>query len=109
MVLMNASPAVQAQTPPAPSSVTAGGIVLHAVSVDLPVSERMFPGGDAAEAINDNCLTCHSAGMVLTQPRLIAAAWEDEVAKMRGVYKAPIAAGDVPAIVAYLSRLMPGQ
>ena len=40
--------------------------------------------------------------MVLTQPPLTKASWEDEVNKMRNIYKAPIAAEDVPAIVTYL-------
>jgi len=32
------------------------------------------------------------------------AAWETEVSKMIHVYKAPVAAEDVPAIVAYLDK-----
>ncbi|HEY4173337.1 MAG TPA: cytochrome c [Rhodopila sp.] len=87
----------------APSSVTAAGITLHSVSVELPASDRMFPGGSAAEAINNNCLTCHSAGMVLNQPNLSQAGWQAEVGKMRAQYKAPVEAQDVPAIVAWLT------
>jgi hypothetical protein len=33
--------------------------------------------------VNGNCLACHSAGMVLTQPALSAAQWRAEVEKMR--------------------------
>jgi hypothetical protein len=55
--------------------------------------------------VNNNCLVCHSAGMVLTQPRLPRAVWQAEVDKMRSTYKAPIAAEDVPAIVEYLAKL----
>ena len=40
--------------------------------------------------------------MVVTQPAMPKAAWEAEVAKMRNVYKAPVDAKDVPAIVDYL-------
>jgi hypothetical protein len=40
--------------------------------------------------------------MVLSQPALPETAWEVEVAKMRNVYKAPVSAKDVPAIVDYL-------
>lgn len=82
---------------PAPTPLT-----LKSVSIDLPNGERTFPGGADAEAINNNCLACHSAGMVLNQPAMPRAAWETEVNKMIGVYKAPVAAEDVPAIVAYL-------
>jgi cytochrome c553 len=78
---------------------------LHSVRVNLPGSHDIFPGGPAADAINENCLICHSAGMVLTQPTLSRAAWQDEVEKMRNYYKAPIAAEDVPAIVDYLAAL----
>ncbi len=75
--------------------------VLKSVSVDLPAGDRMFPGAQA-DAINNNCLACHSAGMVLNQPDLSKATWEAEVHKMISVYKAPIDDADVPAIVAYL-------
>lgn len=87
----------------APSTVAAGGVTLHSVSVALPFGDRMFPGGAAAEAINDNCLACHSAGMVLNQPDLTRSTWQQEVEKMRSQYKAPIDERDVSAIVAYLA------
>src|ERR1700733_15212586 len=71
--------AQQSKTAAAPSTVTAAGITLHSVSVDLPGSDRMFLGDAAAEAINNNCLACHSAGMVLNQPNLTRTAWQQEV------------------------------
>lgn len=90
---------------------------LKSVSVDLPGSGRTFsapgnalpdPGstipGAGADAINGNCLTCHSAGMVLNQPDLPRAAWQAEVEKMIRVYKAPISETDVAAIVDYLAK-----
>jgi mono/diheme cytochrome c family protein len=72
------------------------------VSVDLPTGDRMFPGDAKAEAINNNCLACHSADMVLNQPALTEGSWQTEVQKMIKTYKAPVAADDVAAIVAYL-------
>jgi len=86
-----------------PSAVTAAGITLHSVSIELPASDRMFAGGSAAEAINNNCLACHSVGMVLNQPNLSQAAWHAEVEKMRAQYKAQVDEQDVPAIVAWLA------
>ncbi len=77
-------------------------LTLKSVSIDLPTGDRMFPG-PGSDAINNNCLACHSAGMVLNQPAMPRAAWETEVRKMINVYKAPVAAGDVPAIVSYLT------
>ena len=81
---------------------------MHPVSVELPSSDRMFPGDAAADALNANCVACHSAGMVLNQPALTRAEWEGEVNKMRNIYKAPVATEDMPAIVAYLAALKPG-
>jgi hypothetical protein len=85
------------------NSVSGGGTTLRSVGVELPDSGRMFPGGEKAEAINNNCLACHSAGMVLRQPHLSRAQWQSEVDKMRNTYNAPISAEDVPAIVDYLA------
>lgn len=78
-------------------------ITLKSVNVELPDSDRMFPG-PGADAINNNCLACHSAGMVLNQPDLPRAAWQAEVDKMIHSYKAPVAEADVAAIVDYLAR-----
>ncbi len=94
---------------PAPSIAAGGGVTLHSVSIDLPDSNGSFPGGAAADAVNNDCLACHSAGMVLTQPALSRAAWQAEVDKMRETYKAPIAPEDVPAIVDYLAKLKRGK
>ena len=74
------------------------------VAVKLPDGLEPF-SGQGADAINNNCLACHSRGMVLNQPTLPKAAWEAEVAKMRNVYKAPVSESDVPAIVDYLVRI----
>ena len=75
---------------------------LKSVKIDLPDSDRMFPG-PGSDAINNNCLACHSAGMVLNQPELSKQAWTDEVDKMINIYKAPVAAEDVGPIVDYLA------
>ncbi len=80
------------------------GFALKSVSVDLPVSDVVFPGGAKADAIAANCLSCHSAGMVLTQPDLSKAAWTGIVEKMIHAYKAPVAEADVAAIVDYLQE-----
>lgn len=76
---------------------------IKSTTVDLPSGDSMFPGGARADAINNNCLACHSADMVLNQPALPKATWEAEVRKMINVYRAPIDDADVPAIVDYLA------
>ena len=102
-------PAPKDLPPPAaasapPSTDLPQTFVLKSVSVELPTSDITFPGGAAADAINANCLSCHSAGMVLTQPNLAKAAWAAEVDKMIHTFKAPIDQSAVPAIVDYLSQ-----
>ena len=78
---------------------------LKSVKIDLPDSDRMFPAGPGSDAINNNCLACHSAGMVLNQPSLSKQAWTAEVNKMINNYKAPIAPEDVGAIVGDLTAI----
>jgi cytochrome c5 len=95
--------------PPAAASAPASTnapqtFVLKSVSVELPTSDITFPGGAAADAINTNCLSCHSAGMVLIQPNLAKAAWTAEVDKMIHTFKAPIDQRNATAIVDYLSQ-----
>ncbi|VFU10099.1 cytochrome c [Methylocella tundrae] len=89
------------------TTVSAAGVTLKSVSVTFPESDRRFPGGANAKAINSNCLICHSSGMVLYQPRLSPTAWGEEVAKMRKTYGAPAPDESVAAIVDYLSGLDP--
>ncbi len=84
---------------------TAAAFDLKSVKLDLPENDRMFLEGPGSDAINNNCLACHSAGMVLNQPALSRQAWADEVNKMINAYKAPVDPGDVSAIVGYLTWL----
>ena len=78
--------------------------MLKSVSVELPTSDITFRGGASADAINANCLACHSASMVLTQPNLAKAAWAAEVDKMIHTFKAPIDQRNATAIIDYLSE-----
>jgi cytochrome c553 len=73
-------------------------LILKSVNVDLPFGDRMFQG-PGSEPLNNNCLACHSVGMVLTQPALAKEQWHAEVEKMLSAYKAPIDPKDVDAIV----------
>jgi cytochrome c5 len=92
-------------TVPAPLNICfAAAFEMKSVTVDLPTGDRMFPDGPGSDAVNNNCLACHSAGMVLNQPALSKAAWAAEVSKMINVYKAPVDPSDVSVIVDYLSR-----
>lgn len=82
------------------------------VSIELPGEFVPFvdiKGGPSADAVNANCLSCHSAEMVLHQPRLTPIEWQGEVTKMRNVYKAPVAPADDAAIVAWLVAMQTGR
>lgn len=47
--------------------------------------------------------------MVLTQPTMPKAAWQAEVNKMRGAYKAPVDAKNLGTIVKYLASIKGAQ
>lgn len=79
-------------------------MTLKSVSVKLPESIRFYEGANS-EAINNNCLACHSVGMVMNQPNMPKAGWQAEVTKMINVYKAQISQRDVPKIVDYLASI----
>lgn len=82
------------------------------VSIELPgefVPFADIQGGPSADAINANCLSCHSAEMVLNQPHLSRIEWQGEVTKMRNVYKAPVAPADDAAIVDWLVAMQAGR
>jgi cytochrome c5 len=77
---------------------------LKSLKLDVPTSDAMFPAGPGSEAINNNCLACHSADHVLNQPSLSREAWQEVVDKMIRAYKAPVGPDDAKAIVDYLAR-----
>ena len=83
-------------------------LTLTSVTVELPESDNMFTG-PGSEALNNNCLACHSAGMVLNQPALPKATWQAVVAKMIHIYKAPVEEKDVGPIVDYLAGIKPAN
>jgi len=94
--------------PSAPKTeAEAGGIKLRSVGFEIPTAGRAFPPGPHLDAMNNNCMSCHTPGMILNQPKLTRAEWAGEVTKMINVYKAPVDAADVPAIVDYLAALNP--
>ena len=76
---------------------------LKSPKLDVPTSDAMFPG-PGSDAINNNCLACHSADHVLNQPSLSRTAWQEVVDKMIRAYKAPVSPDDAKAIVDYLVR-----
>jgi sulfite dehydrogenase (cytochrome) subunit B len=75
------------------------------VRFDLPEETAEFSRGPGLAVAQANCVACHSADYISTQPRNLrdpGAFWTAEVNKMRHSYGAPVEDADVQAIVAYL-------
>jgi cytochrome c553 len=74
------------------------------LSVELPDADGPLPEryGVSSDAVNANCLACHSAGMITAQPRLTRLQWGETITKMRSVYGAPIDKADDAAILDWL-------
>lgn len=81
--------------------------VAAALEIQLPSETATYqpselPGYAAAQA---NCLTCHSAQYVISQPPGSPRAyWDATVHKMKKVFGAPLRDEDLPAIVDYLTK-----
>lgn len=72
------------------------------VRFELPKETATFKPGPGADIAKNQCLICHSAEYISTQPRLPRAFWEANVAKMRDKYGALLPKEQVPALVDYL-------
>ena len=86
---------------------TLGLVAVRAVPVvyKLPEETAAFKPGPNLDVVKNNCLGCHSADYVNTQPPNAKKKefWQAEVTKMIKVYGAPIGEADVPKIVEYLA------
>ena len=67
----------------------------------IPYEVKMGKGFDAVQA---NCLTCHSFGYVLNQGYQSEAFWSGKVVKMITHFKAPISAEDSKTVIQYLTK-----
>ncbi len=71
----------------------------------LPEETSTFRPGPGMDTAQNNCLTCHSADYINTQPPNSGAKfWEAEVTKMIKAYRAPVNDADAKAIVDYLTK-----
>ncbi len=68
-----------------------------------PETARLKPG-PGSELATFQCLFCHSADYIGTQPLLTRSVWMAEVTKMRQKYGAPISTNNVDALVDYLVK-----
>jgi len=97
--------ASQSGQQPGTSSASAEAIGGQVHSITLPDISTEIPKGPHVDTFDRNCLTCHSARYVLTQPPFSKAVWESEVKKMVAAYGAPISAQDQERIVEYLDAI----
>jgi len=84
--------------------LVAGTLVHGAEKLALPPDNPGFKAGPGSEIAMVQCVLCHSADYVSTQPRLPRAAWKANVLKMRDKYGAPLPDDKVEALVDYLVK-----
>ena len=77
--------------------------VFGADSFKLPPETTKLKPGAGAALVTAQCLLCHSADYISTQPRLTRAQWTATVIKMQQKYAAPISTNSVEALVSYLT------
>lgn len=73
------------------------------VSITLPTDTATFKDAPGVTLANAQCLTCHSALYVITQPPLSLKQWTAEVVKMQHLYGAPIPTNQIPELAYYLA------
>ena len=74
------------------------------VKITLPAETATLKKAPGVELATAQCVICHSADYISTQPPLPRKFWEGSVAKMQQKFGAAIPAGDVEAIVDYLAK-----
>jgi sulfite dehydrogenase (cytochrome) subunit B len=85
--------------------VLLGVAIAEPVTYDLPEETATLKPGPGVEAAQNNCLACHSADYIETQPpKRGRAFWDAEVTKMIKVYGAPINETDAKTIADYLAQ-----
>jgi hypothetical protein len=69
----------------------------------LPRDTTKLKPAAGVELVSAQCLICHSADYVSTQPLLTRAQWQATVVKMQQKYGAPIPTNNVERLVDYLA------
>ena len=84
--------------------LVAGLAATAAERFSLPPERSAFKNGPGVEIATAQCVLCHSADYISTQPRLPRAAWKANVQKMREKYGAPVPEDKMEALVDYLVK-----
>ncbi len=86
------------------AAVVAGSrLGAEVVTITLPPDTAAFKVASGSSLVSGQCLTCHSAQYVITQPPLSYKVWLGEVTKMRQKYGAPIPTNNIPEVAYYLA------
>jgi len=81
-----------------PAAVASGKVE----RITLPNYSGEVPKGPNVQVYEKDCLLCHSARYVTTQPAFSRSTWEKEVKKMVDAYGATVPESDQSKIVDYL-------
>ena len=85
-------------------STAAFSLSAEVVKIQLPQETAVYKSAPGADLANAQCLTCHSAEYVSSQPPLSRTFWKSSVDKMIGKYGASIPAEQVEPIVDYIVK-----
>lgn len=83
-------------------STAAFSVSAEVVKIQLPQETAVYRPAPGADLANAQCLTCHSAEYVSSQPPLSRTFWKGAVDKMIGKFGATIPADQIDTIVDYL-------
>lgn len=82
----------------------AGCVIAAELNFTLPAETNRFKPGAGSEIAATQCIICHSADYISTQPPMPRAFWKAGVQKMQKVYGAPIPDQQVEPLVDYLVK-----
>ena len=85
------------------SSLAALSTLAGEVQITLPAETATLKPGNGAELAQANCLICHSAEYISTQPPMPRKFWDASVKKMIDKYGAPTPPEVASALAEYLT------
>ena len=83
------------------SATVATTLAAEADAWKLPAEKTVLADGPARPLVVGQCLLCHSADYISTQPRLTRAQWTATLDKMRAKFGAPL-----PEVIPLLTRVV---
>jgi len=79
----------------------------HALDIQLPPETASYQSSELPgyRLVQQNCMTCHAAQYVTSQPHTLGRAyWDATVKKMKTAFGAPLRDEDIPVIADYLVK-----